>query len=89
MAVRHVWSESELWSHRRAAGSSPITSTTGPWRRRTTATMLAHVASPDERAEWWARITAVFPHYAGYQGRTDRAIPLVRLAPARTGALRT
>ena len=44
--------------------------------------MVAHIATSDERAELWPRVTARYPHYAGYQERTDREIPLVLLAPA-------
>lgn len=40
----------------------------------------ARVATPDERAEWWPRITRRYPNYAGYQRRTEREIPLVVLA---------
>ena len=44
--------------------------------------MRAHVASPEERAELWPRITKDHANYAGYQTRTDREIPLVILDPA-------
>lgn len=44
--------------------------------------MRARVASPEERAELWPRITADHRNYAGYQARTDREIPLVYLEPA-------
>lgn len=37
----------------------------------------AHTATPDERAALWPEITARHPHYAGYQRRTSREIPLV------------
>ena len=43
---------------------------------------LAHVATPEERAEWWPRATAVWPDYDAYQAKTDRQIPLVILEPA-------
>jgi len=39
-------------------------------------------AEGDERAEWWARATAVWPDYDGYQEKTDRVIPVVVLEPA-------
>ena len=45
-----------------------------PWRAR--------VATADERAEWWPKVTADFKNYAGYQSKTDREIPLVLLEPA-------
>ena len=43
--------------------------------------MLAHAATPAERARLWPLVTARQPHYAGYQRKTDREIPLVLLAP--------
>lgn len=43
--------------------------------------MTAHVATATERAELWPRVTARHPHYAGYQERTAREIPLVYLTP--------
>jgi deazaflavin-dependent oxidoreductase (nitroreductase family) len=44
--------------------------------------MHAHVATPEERAELWPRVTAAAKNYAGYQTKTDREIPLVLLQPA-------
>ncbi len=41
----------------------------------------ARVVEGDEKAEWWARATAVWPAYDEYQAKTDRAIPLVVLDP--------
>jgi deazaflavin-dependent oxidoreductase (nitroreductase family) len=35
----------------------------------------------DERAEWWARATAVWPDYDGYQTKTHRQIALFVLEP--------
>jgi deazaflavin-dependent oxidoreductase (nitroreductase family) len=35
----------------------------------------------DEKAAWWARAVEVWPPYADYQRRTDRAIPVVLLEP--------
>ncbi len=43
---------------------------------------LARVATPDERAELWPKVTAAAKNYAGYQTKTDREIPLVLLTPA-------
>lgn len=37
----------------------------------------ARVATPEEKAEWWPRATAVWPDYDEYQTRTDRDIPVV------------
>jgi deazaflavin-dependent oxidoreductase (nitroreductase family) len=44
--------------------------------------MVARVATPDERAELWPRVTAALSNYAEYQTRTSRVIPLVLLEPA-------
>lgn len=43
--------------------------------------MRAGVATAEERARLWPRVVAEFPHYAKYQERTDREIPLVLLHP--------
>jgi deazaflavin-dependent oxidoreductase (nitroreductase family) len=43
--------------------------------------MRAKVASPEERAELWPRVTKDHANYAGYQTRTEREIPLVILDP--------
>lgn len=43
--------------------------------------MLAHVATPAERARLWPLVTDAHPHYGGYQDKTDREIPLVLLDP--------
>jgi deazaflavin-dependent oxidoreductase (nitroreductase family) len=45
-------------------------------------TMTARVATPVERAELWPEVTRAYKGYAGYQGKTDREIPLVFLDPA-------
>ena len=37
----------------------------------------------DEYAKVWAGLTADRAYYNDYQSRTERRIPLVRLAPAR------
>jgi deazaflavin-dependent oxidoreductase (nitroreductase family) len=44
--------------------------------------MLASVPGAEERARLWAAVTARYPHYAGYQRKTEREIPLVVLTPA-------
>ncbi|MEY2476291.1 MAG: hypothetical protein QOG87_1606 [Actinomycetota bacterium] len=44
--------------------------------------MRASVASSEERAELWPRVTKDHKNYAGYQRRTEREIPLVILKPA-------
>jgi deazaflavin-dependent oxidoreductase (nitroreductase family) len=43
--------------------------------------MRAVVADADERARLWPKILAVQPHYGGYQEKTDREIPIVKLEP--------
>lgn len=35
----------------------------------------------DEKAEWWARATEVWPDYDTYQAATEREIPLIVLEP--------
>jgi deazaflavin-dependent oxidoreductase (nitroreductase family) len=41
----------------------------------------ARVVEGDERAEWWKKANAVWPHYEEYQAKTDRTIPVVVLDP--------
>ena len=48
--------------------------------------MRARVASPDEKAELWPRVTATYGDYAVYQTRTQRDIPLVVLEPVAAHA---
>jgi hypothetical protein len=38
-------------------------------------------ASGEEREQWWARATAVWPDYDNYQTKTERQIPIVILEP--------
>jgi len=45
------------------------------------ARMRARVATPEERAALWPRVTDAYKRYAGYQTKTDREIPLVLLEP--------
>ena len=44
-----------------------------------TRTMIARIATEEERADLWPRITSVFEGYARYQKRTERPIPVVIL----------
>ena len=44
--------------------------------------MRAQVATTEEKAELWPRVTQKYRGYASYQLRTDRDIPLVILTPA-------
>ena len=41
--------------------------------------VTAEVLSPEEKQEWWPRLTSEYPGYASYQAKTDRDIPVVRL----------
>ncbi|MDO8362255.1 MAG: nitroreductase family deazaflavin-dependent oxidoreductase [Actinomycetota bacterium] len=45
--------------------------------------MLARVATADERAELWPKVIADQKRYSDYQSKTDREIPLVLLTPVR------
>jgi F420H(2)-dependent quinone reductase len=42
----------------------------------------AREVTGEEKAEWWAKATAVWPDYDDYQEKTDREIPLLVLEPA-------
>jgi F420H(2)-dependent quinone reductase len=42
---------------------------------------VAHAAMADEKTEWWAKATAVYPDYEEYQKKTARLIPVVVLEP--------
>jgi deazaflavin-dependent oxidoreductase (nitroreductase family) len=46
-----------------------------------TRAMIARIATEEERAELWPRITSVFEGYARYQERTERPIPVIILEP--------
>ena len=52
------------------------------WKGEPKRRMRARVASADERARLWPRVTADHKNYAGYQTKTEREIPLVLLEPA-------
>jgi deazaflavin-dependent oxidoreductase (nitroreductase family) len=41
----------------------------------------ARELSGDERTEWWARASAVWPDYDNYQTKTDRQIAIFVLEP--------
>ena len=65
-----------VWYHNVVA--SPLVELQdGPVRRD----YLAHEATGDEKAEWWARAVAAWPDYETYQASTDRVIPLFVLDP--------
>ena len=44
--------------------------------------MRARVATAEERAVLWPKVTAAYKGYGDYQTKTDREIPLVLLEPA-------
>jgi deazaflavin-dependent oxidoreductase (nitroreductase family) len=44
--------------------------------------MVARRVSAEEKAALWPRLCEMYPDYAGYQARTTRDIPVVRLSPA-------
>jgi F420H(2)-dependent quinone reductase len=50
----------------------------GHARRR----VVARQAAADERARLWPELTAMYPDYDVYQGRTEREIPVIVLSPA-------
>ena len=43
--------------------------------------MRARVATPEEKADLWPKVTGKYKGYAGYQTKTTRDIPLVVLSP--------
>jgi deazaflavin-dependent oxidoreductase (nitroreductase family) len=42
-----------------------------------TRTMIARIATEEERGELWPQITSVYEGYARYQKRTERQIPVI------------
>jgi deazaflavin-dependent oxidoreductase (nitroreductase family) len=46
-----------------------------------TRTMIARIATEEERAELWPQIISVYEGYARYRKRTERPIPVVILEP--------
>ena len=48
--------------------------------------LLAHRVSPEEKKLIWPRLVKMYPNFDGYQQRTSREIPLLRLSdgPARS-----
>jgi len=66
-----------VWYHNLTAHPDQVTVQDGP----KVVDCVAHEATGDEKAEWWARAVAVWPDYDEYQAKTDRVIPLVVLTP--------
>ena len=52
---------------------------------RTTKSVIARAADPEERARLWAEITAIAPGYLEYEKRAPREIPLAILRPTDAG----
>lgn len=50
--------------------------------------MTARRVSDAEKAALWPRLTAMYPDYDDYQGRTTRNIPVIRLSPRGHAAAR-
>ena len=46
-----------------------------------TVPMRARTVTGNERAELWQRVVSKYKNYAGYQGNTDRVIPVVVCEP--------
>jgi len=66
------------WYHNIAAHPDQVWVEFGGHQMRVTPTQL----EGDARAQAWQRITQRQPRYAGYERKTDRAIPVIRLARA-------
>lgn len=66
------------WYHNIAAHPDQVWVEFGGKQQRVTPSQLAG----DERAQAWQRITQAQPRYAGYQIKTDREIPIIKLTPA-------
>ena len=63
------------WYYNLAAHPSQVTAVVGGKTVNVTATQLAG----EERDAAWQRIIAAQPRYAGYEKKTDRVIPVIRL----------
>src|SRR5690606_14858308 len=61
-----------VWYHNLVAHPDEVALQDGP----DLGDYVAHEATGDEKAEWWARATEVWPDYDAYQEATDRVIPL-------------
>ena len=64
------------WYHNIAAHPDQVWIEFGGRQLRVTPAQL----DGDARAQAWQRITQLQPRYAGYEQKTDRAIPVIRLA---------
>ena len=70
--------QNPAWYHNIAAHPDQVWVEFGGSQMRVTPTQLEGEA----RAQAWERITKSQPRYAGYEEKTDRAIPVVRLSRA-------
>jgi len=68
------------WYHNIAAHPDQVWIEVAGQRLRVTAEQL----EGQRREEAWQRIVARQPRYAGYQRKTDRVLPIIRLSPAQT-----
>lgn len=66
-----------VWYHNLVANPTEVSLQDGAEVRD----YVAHEATGDEKAQWWARATEVWPPYDDYQAATERVIPLVVLEP--------
>jgi deazaflavin-dependent oxidoreductase (nitroreductase family) len=66
------------WYHNMAAHPDQVWVEFGGRRMRVAPVQL----DGEARAEAWRRITEAVPRYAGYERKTDRAIPVIRLVRA-------
>jgi deazaflavin-dependent oxidoreductase (nitroreductase family) len=66
------------WYHNIAAHPDQVWIEFGGQQQRVTATQL----EGDARAQAWQRITQIQPRFAGYEKKTDRDIPVIRLSRA-------
>jgi deazaflavin-dependent oxidoreductase (nitroreductase family) len=44
-------------------------------------TMRPRRATPEEKAEYWPKLNAIYSHYEDYQQRTSRDIPVIVMSP--------
>ncbi len=72
--------QNPAWYHNLAAHPDQVWIEFGGQQLPVTAEQL----DPGARAQAWQRITAAQPRYAGYEQKTDRTIPIIRLTRART-----
>ena len=66
------------WYHNIVAHPDQVSVEYGGRTQRVT----VHQLQGDERAAAWARITEQVPRFRGYESKTDRELPVLRLTPA-------